>query len=53
MAHLCITFAGSIDAIPVNYGSSGITPFDSITEPGAGEYCEISIFNNIAKIDNG
>ena len=52
MAQLVFTWAASLNATPINYGSSGVTAFD-MTYPIAGRYCEISIFNNKARIGHG
>ena len=52
MAHLVLTWASSLNVTPLNYGSSGISAFDS-TVPVASKPSEISIFNNKAKLFNG
>ena len=52
MAQLCFTWDSSLSSTAISYGSSGITAFDDTTAK-EDTYCEISIFNNKAKIGNG
>ena len=52
MAQLVFTWATSLNSTPINYSTSGVSAFDD-TEPSPNSYCEITIFNNKARINNG